>query len=171
MNATHYHLVLNHFPIILPIVGFVILFMGIIFKSISTSRIALFIYIASALITLPVMYTGDQAEEKAESIPGIEEAYMHTHEEAAERFAIVSYIGGIIALATLIISYKKESWSIYLKYILLVYTLLWLYMAKTTGTTGGEIRHTEIRTTNLANTQNPSNSINTTDSEEGDDDE
>ena len=70
MNQAHFHLVVNHLPIIFPIVGLLILIGGIIFRSEIIKRAAYFIFIIGSLSALVAMNSGEGAEEIAENLPG-----------------------------------------------------------------------------------------------------
>lgn len=108
MNGAHWHLVLNHLPIIIPMVGLLVMVFGLLLKSEILKRAAYSIYVLGALTAIAAFFTGEGAEEVVEKINGIDERFIKSHEEVAEIFAVLFY-------------------------------------AKETGTTGGEIRHTEIR--------------------------
>ena len=145
MNQAHFHLLVNHLPIIVPIIGVVVLLSGIIFRSEIVKRVAYFVFIIGALATLPSMLSGEGAEEVAENLPGVTENFIHEHEEAAETFALFSYILGAFALFSLWANWKRKSFSNLLSYVILALSLIVVLLGKQTGTTGGEIRHTEIR--------------------------
>lgn len=145
MNEAHYHLVFNHLPIIIPVVGILVLLAGIILSSEIIKRTAFFIFILGALGTIPAFATGEGAEEVIENIQGIDEKFIKIHEEAAETFAILSYFLGGIALIGLWANWKKMAFAKTLSLLVLVFAIAALFFAKQTGTTGGEIRHTELR--------------------------
>ena len=148
MNQAHFHLLVNHLPIIVPIIGVVVLLSGIIFRSEIVKRVAYFVFIIGALATLPSMLSGEGAEEVAEGLPGVTENFIHEHEEAAETFALFSYILGAFALFSLWANWKRKPFSNLLSYVILALSLVVIVLGKQTGTTGGEIRHTEIRSGN-----------------------
>lgn len=146
MNAAHWHLALNHLPIIIPIVGLLIMVGGIILKSDILKRTAYCIFILGALTAIAAFSTGEEAEEVVERINGIDEAFIEAHEETAEVFSIILYVLGGISLIGLWANWKGESLSNRIVFVTLSLALVGLFYAKQTGTTGGEIRHTEIRT-------------------------
>jgi uncharacterized membrane protein len=146
MNGAHWHLVVNHLPIIFPLVGAIIMVIGLVSKSEAVKRTSYFIFILGALASVAAMTTGEGAEEVVENIAGITENYIKTHEETAETFALLSYVLGGISLGGLWASFKQKKFSSILTLSTLALSFVVLFFAKQTGTTGGEIRHTEIRT-------------------------
>lgn len=147
MNNAHWHLALNHLPIIIPIVGLCVMIGGFILKSEILKRAAYFIFIVAALTAIIAYLTGDGAEEIVEKINGKDKQFIKTHEEAAEIFALLIYILGGISLLGLWASWKEKSVSKIISFGTIGFTLIVLFSAKQTANTGGEIRHVEIRTT------------------------
>jgi uncharacterized membrane protein len=145
MNPAHLHLLFNHFPIIVPIIGFLVMITGYAFRSEILKRTAFGLFILGALFTLPAFGTGEDAEEAIEDLPGVEEEYLETHEESAETFAYLSYGLGILSLAGLWLNWKGKSVANSLAIAVLLYAVVVLFFAFQTGSTGGEIRHPEIR--------------------------
>lgn len=148
MNGAHWHLVVNHLPIIFPIVGVIVMITGLISKSEAVKRTAFMIFILGALASIAAMTTGEGAEEIVEKINGVTENYIESHEETAETFALLSYILGSISLLGLWASFKQKTFSNIIAIATLVFAFVVLFFGKQTGTTGGEIRHTEIRSGN-----------------------
>ena len=145
MNEAHLHLVVNHFPIIVPIVGLLILVAGFISKSEIVKRVAFGVFIFGSLMTFPAMFTGEGAEEIVEEIAGISHDIIHEHEEKAEALAIVNHILALLSIIGLWAGLKQKSFANYVSYAVLGLGLIGIYLAKEAGTSGGEIRHTEIR--------------------------
>ncbi|URC11696.1 hypothetical protein [Flavobacterium sp. B183] len=145
MNGAHYHLVLNHLPIIIPIVGLLVLIGGFIVKSEIVKRTAYCIFILGAIAAFGAIATGDGAEHVVKQIEGISKSLIHEHEEKAEVFALSSYVLGVGSIIALWSNWKNKSYANYIALALLIYCLAVLYFGQQTGTTGGEIRHSEIR--------------------------
>lgn len=145
MNGAHWHLVLNHLPIIIPIVGLLIMFGGLLLKSDILKRAAYCIFILGTITAIAAFLTGEGAEEVVEEISGIDEQFIKVHEEVAEIFAILLYVLGGISLIGLWANWKNKSFSTAISFVVILFTFITLFYAKQTGTTGGEIRHTEIR--------------------------
>ena len=149
MNQAHYHLALNHLPIIIPIIGLVVLIGGYAIRSAVVKRTAYFIFVLGSLTAIPAMATGEGAEEAVEHIEGITEGRIDKHEERAELFAMLSYMLGVAAAFAVWSSLRKKTYANYAGYAIIAYSCVVLYFAQQTGTSGGEIRHTEIRTGNM----------------------
>jgi uncharacterized membrane protein len=144
MNEAHAHLVINHFPIILPMIALVLLVFGIFQKNETLQKTALWIFVVGAIFTFFAMFTGDKAEHFIENFSGISEQKIENHEEMAEQLAWLQYMVGIISLIGLFLHFKKNQASKYVHYLLLILTIVLLFFAQKTGTSGGEIRHPEI---------------------------
>ena len=144
MNEAHLHLTFNHLPIIIPIIGLLIMIGGILLKS-EVKRTAYAVFILGALATIPAFASGEGAEEIAENLPEVTHHVIHEHEEVAETFALLSYLLGCISLIGLWSNWKQKSLSNISTYGTALLSVIVISMAKKTGTTGGEIRHTEIR--------------------------
>lgn len=145
MNGAHWHLVLNHLPIIIPMAGFILLILSFFVKNQEYSRAAYLLFVVGALATIPAFLTGEGAEETIEGIAGIDENFIHRHEEAAELLAICNYVLGFLSLVGIWASFYKQQFSHIIKYIVFLASLFVFFTGKQAGTTGGEIRHTEIR--------------------------
>jgi uncharacterized membrane protein len=149
MNPAHFHLLLNHLPIVATIIGTLVLISGIVLKNnVTVKQTALGILIFSALTAIPAYISGEGAEEIAENLPGVTEQFIENHEDLGKLFLIANIITGIMASITLFLCIKKSNVSSMLFYVVLVMALVNCFFAKQVGTSGGEIRHTEIRSTN-----------------------
>ena len=145
MNDAHLHLILNHLPIIIPVIGLLIMVGALIIKSDLLKSTAYFVFMLAALTAIPTFSTGEGAEEVIEKLAGVDENLIKTHEEIAEKFAILCYVLGGISLLGLWANFYRKSLSAIISYITILICIVTLYYAKQTGTTGGEIRHIEIR--------------------------
>jgi uncharacterized membrane protein len=151
MNDAHLHLLVNHFPIIGTILGLGILITGILLKNKSVKNTAYILFIVAAIFAAFSMGTGEGAEELVEDLPSIGKQIIHEHEEIAEKFAIIMYLNGFLGLLTLYTSIKNHKLATTFSYITLVLALIAAVFAKSVGTSGGEIRHTEIRANTVIN--------------------
>lgn len=152
MNDAHWHLVVNHFPIIGTIFGLVILIAGLVLKNKTSTNTAYVIFIVAALFALASMSTGEGAEEMVEDLPNVGDQIIHEHEEMAEKLALVLYILAGFSIVGLVLNIKKHSKAKLVTYLVLIISVVAVILGKETGTTGGEVRHTEIRAKTTANT-------------------
>lgn len=166
MNDAHLHMVVNHFPIIGTIFGLGILIAGIFMKNTVIKNVAYILFVVAAIFAAVSMTTGEGAEEIAENLPSVTDQIIHEHEEMAEKLALVLYALGVISLLGLYLNFKNNAKTAVVSYIAIVVAVSGVFLGKQTGTTGGEVRHTEIRATATATAVDQ----NGTEAEEGDDD-
>lgn len=145
MNEAHLHLVVNHFPIIGTILGLGILVVGLLLKDNSVKNTAFFLFIVAAIFAAVSMATGEGAEELVEDMPTIGHDIIHEHEEMAEKLAIALYVLALTSILGLYLNYKKSVKSVLVTYVAVAIAIVAVFLGQQTGTTGGEIRHTEIR--------------------------
>ena len=145
MNDAHLHLVVNHFPIIGTIFGLGILIAGLFLKNNTVKNTAYVLFVVAAIFAFISMSTGEGAEEMVEDMPNIGKQIIHEHEELAEKLALLLYATGIFSLVALYTSLKNHKFSKIASYITLVLALGAAVLGSSVGTSGGEIRHTEIR--------------------------
>lgn len=150
MNTAHWHLLLNHLPIIGTVVGTLILVSGYLIKNNATiKQTALGVLVFSSLTAIPAYFTGEGAEEIVEEIPGVAESVIEVHEDLGKIFLIVALVLGALSLVTLLSATFKLKITSLLYVIVLVAAIGTGIFAKEVGTSGGEIRHTEIRSGNI----------------------
>jgi uncharacterized membrane protein len=147
MNEAHVHLITNHLPIIIPFIALVVLLIGLFSKSDAVKRTAFFLFILGAIATYPAFESGEEAEEIVEHLAEVSHDLIHEHEEKAELFMVLFYLLGALSLVGLWANWKKKKFADILTYCTILLSVVVLYVAKETGTTGGEIRHPEIRST------------------------
>ena len=145
MNDAHLHMVVNHFPIIGTIFGLGILLAGIFMKQTVVKNVAYILFVVAAIFGAVSMATGEGAEEIAEKLPSVTDQIIHEHEEMAEKLALVLYALGVVSLLGLYLNFKNHAKAAAVSYIALVVAIIGVFFGKQTGTTGGEVRHTEIR--------------------------
>lgn len=145
MDSTHLHLILNHFPIIGTLIGTGVMAYGYYSGSYSTKKAALMIWVAMALVAIPVFLTGEPAEESVEHLLGVSEPMIEAHEEAAELALWVMEALGVLSLLAIfskLIAEKHQKTFILAAFVL---SLLTFGAMARTGYLGGLIRHSEIR--------------------------
>jgi uncharacterized membrane protein len=155
MNATHFHLLSTHLPIFGTLIGMGILAYGILYKKTEAHKIALVIFILIALATIPVFFSGEEAEETVENIAAVSEQTVENHEELAEKVVWLMYGLGALALINLLLIVKKSSSVRAVSILTLIVSMITFGFFAQVGNLGGQIRHTEIN-----NTENPSQQVN-----------
>ncbi|MEN9875868.1 MAG: hypothetical protein RLZZ529_865 [Bacteroidota bacterium] len=145
MNEAHLHMVVNHFPIIGTILAIGILIAGLLSKNRSIINTSYVLFVVGAIFGILSMNTGEGAEELVEDMPGIGWKIIHEHEELAEKMALLLDILGVLSLVGFYLQYKKNAKEKLVSYIILLIGIASLFVIQKVGTSGGEIRHTEIR--------------------------
>ncbi|NVO20562.1 MAG: hypothetical protein HXX13_12750 [Bacteroidetes bacterium] len=145
MNGAHFHLLVNHVPIIGTIFGMLILFVGVILKNSTVKLTGLGTLIFAALSSSVALMTGDPAEETIQGLAGVSNALIQHHETIAYSSLWILIPMGILAALAMYSIWKKERSGNVLAVITLVFSFAAIGMMSWTGLTGGEIRHTEIR--------------------------
>jgi len=148
MNEAHFHLIVNHLPIVGVLIGFLVLLIGFVIKKPQVKVTALGIFIFSAVASVAAFFTGEGAEDVVENISGISETLIHAHEEYAELFFTSILILGFVSIITMFLEVESPKYAKYGFMLALVLAIISTVLAKYVGTSGGEIRHTEIRTDN-----------------------
>lgn len=150
MDATHLHLLLNHFPIIGTLLGVGVMAYGYITASDEVKKAALWTWAAMAVIAIPVFLTGEPAEETVENLPAVSEAMIEAHEEAAEWALWLMEALGVLSLLTLAFFKMKPVSSKTFVLISMLLSLATFAAMARTGYLGGQIRHSEIRKSQTA---------------------
>ena len=144
MNGAHFHLVLNHVPVIGSIFGAGLLAWMLVRGKAEGRRVALAALVVVALASVPAYFTGEPAEDTIEHQPGVEERRIEQH-EAAAKFALAgALVTGVVAFAGLVVFRRKEPAPGFLALVLLL-NLVSVAIFARTANLGGEIRHPEIR--------------------------
>lgn len=124
MDASKLHLLLNHYPVIVMIVGVTILLTGIWRKN---SRAILFsfkLFFAAALIVLPVYVAGEMAGGSAgKTYFGAHAEALNTHKSSARTAFILMEFTGLVSLIALIFNLRNRAIPDRLVWVLLVLSL------------------------------------------------
>ncbi len=144
MNDAHYHLLINHFPIIGSFFGLGILIAGIFLKNKSLQNTAYIIFVFCMIMGKASMFTGEKAEGIVENL-GISHEIIHEHEEQAETYMKLAYALGVVSILAFFANIKNHSKAKLFSFLTLTLALVTVILSKSVGTSGGEIRHTEIR--------------------------
>ncbi len=145
INWAHVHLMINHFPVIGVLVGFLLFAYALVRKSEEVKAVSLGVFVLIALMTIPVFLTGEGAEDVVKHIPGVTETYIGRHEEIAELSLILMEVLGVLALTGLVLLKLRGFMPKIIVILVLVMSLIVATAVGITANLGGQIRHTEIR--------------------------
>jgi len=137
--------VLNHFPIIGTVLGVFFLAVALVKHSRELQRVSLSFFILLAVLALPVYFTGAPAAERVEELPGVSEAFIERHEEAALIALVGVELLGILAIGGLVLSRRRNPIPTWLAIAVLLLSIAVGGWMAWTANLGGQIRHTEIR--------------------------
>ena len=143
MNPAHWHLAVNHLPIIGGMFASLILTYGIVFKNESIIRLSYKLFVLAAVFSFIASQTGDKAEEYLKSLNAIELNYLEVHVQAAD-IANYAAIGlGILSLLILLVARIRNFRA--MPWMILGLSLVVTVLMVRAGNLGGEITHKEIR--------------------------
>ena len=145
LNPAHWHLLVNHLPIIGSIIGLFILGFGILSKAEVIVKMSYWLFIVLAVFAIIAKQTGEQAEGFIMSAKLADETLIEPHAQVADFAQWAMIILGLMALSALFINRLKTLKIMPL--IILVTALLAAGLMGWTGFLGGEIMHKEIRIT------------------------
>lgn len=108
LKSPYSHLVINHLPIFLLIMGCFLLLFGFLFKNGLVKRLALSLFVFTGIAAILSMNTGEGAEEIVEGLEKASGTFIHQHEEHAETFSLVTYLLSAISILSIWLSWKKK---------------------------------------------------------------
>ena len=145
MSAVHLHLLLNHVPVIGMVVVLTLLAAAAWRRSSELAKASLGLTVALAAVAVGVYLTGEPAEEAVERLPGFSHALVERHEDAA--LVAVLVLGGAgLASVLALVGYRRRPLPRLAMTLGLAYVVATTALLGWTAATGGQIRHTEIRT-------------------------
>ena len=145
LNPAHVHLLLNHLPMIILLVGIGQFAWAVWRNNVTLQKASLWIFIVSALVTIPTYMTGDGAEHVVENMPGVTEALIHAHEDAALYSLIGVLVLGLLSAFILWSKRQATDWSGGGIYAALVLSIVVFSLLGYTANQGGQIVHQEVR--------------------------
>ena len=152
MNAAHWHLAMNHIPVVGTAFAAGLLAFALWKKRSELFGVCLGAFVILAVLTVPVYLTGGRAEQVIMEMPGVEvdEALVSPHETAAKlAFIGIAVLGvvalGVVALGGLVAARKAPVPSRALVVAVFILSLIEAGLLVRTANLGGNIRHPEIR--------------------------
>ena len=145
LSSIEIHLILNHVPIIGMAFISLYLFIALCFRQLFMQKVSLWLLVGLAVLTVAVYLSGLGAEEPAKAVPGVSIAYLQLHEKVARLATLtVCFIGGITLLGLVLLRKRVRLFTYFARGIFAM-TLLGTALFILTGYLGGQITHTEIR--------------------------
>lgn len=153
MDAAHIHLMLNHVPVLGAFATLGLIILADFKDDAAFTRLALQFMVLMGILTLPVYFSGEPAEELIEHLPGVAESFIEEHERFAKfGLALTELVAVIGAVGLYTIRKKPDSIKSYWRSIEVVAFANVLLMIATANL-GGKIRHTEIRKAGVSSQQ------------------
>ena len=144
MNSVHIHLMLNHVPLFGSVVTLLLLALGIWRQSDELKRVAFAMIVLTSLLTLPVYFTGEPAENAVRRLPTVTQAAMEVHEDAAKIAFAGMLVTGAVALVGLVLFQRRKPVPSWLTTMSLVASLVTALLMARAANLGGKIRHSEL---------------------------
>lgn len=153
MNTSQIHLALTHLPVVLSLVGMIMLIISLIRKNPVLTRTSFYLLLFAGLTALPVFFSGEGTEKAVEHLPGVSESLIEKHENFATIALAAIMATALIALVGLL----RSTFGVLAQPIRLLALLLALtssVLLAQTAHLGGQIRHTEIRSSAFRSNSN-----------------
>lgn len=144
MTLGHFHLMLNHVPILGVPLALMMLIYAHVYSADQIKKFALGFLIVVGVLSCGAYFTGEPAEKMVEELPGVSESFIHEHEEAAEFAFVLTEVAAIMSLVVLVLKNNAIVQKWVPKFLLAVLVLASVSLART-GYLGGLVRHTELR--------------------------
>jgi uncharacterized membrane protein len=147
MNGAQFHLLLNHLPVLIPLISVAFILGSFLLKSLEVREAGAWLLALGALVAIPVYLTGESAENVVKNYPNISRLLIEDHEASALSALIALETAGAVSLAFIFgcrtsRSFVKKVWP---WGILIAVSLFSFGFMAQTAHLGGFIRHEEIR--------------------------
>jgi uncharacterized membrane protein len=143
MNPAHWHLAMNHIPVLGTAFGMGLMGWALIRKSEELKKVSLGVFVIVALLTIPVYLTGEPAEHFIEDVPGVSEEAIEEHEDAAIfAFGGILAVGAVSLAGLTLFRRSKPDW---ITIVVFVLSVVVFAMMVRTANLGGLVRHPEMR--------------------------
>lgn len=154
LNGAHWHLLVNHFPIVGGLMATLVLGYGLLRRNPAICRLGFGLFVLMSLATVLTNQTGEQAEHYLKSIHELNRPLLHQHEQAADWANVGMYLTGGLSLLALAWT-RARQWR-WLPLLIFLVSLLTAGLMVNVGRLGGLIMHRELRTELAAvHTPNP----------------
>jgi hypothetical protein len=145
-TSAQIHLAVNHLPVFAALFATVVLIFAAATRRTAARSLGLGMLVFAGLSGLPAHFSGEGAEEIVEDRPGVSEAIIERHEEAAGLALGVTLAASAIAAAALLsVRLGSETAVRALSAAALLAALASTALMGRTAHLGGQIRHDELR--------------------------
>lgn len=154
--AAQIHLAVNHLPVVGALLASLVLAFAVATRRAGARNVGFGLLVFAGLSVLPAYFSGEGAEEVVEHRPGVSEALIETHEDAATRALAATLAAGAIAAAALLaLALRRERALQGLSIAALIAALVSTVLIAQTAHLGGQIRHDELRPQGAASASPP----------------
>ncbi len=151
MNEAHIHLLLNHSPILGSLFGAVLLLVAVLRRHEVLVRTGLITLVVAAALAIPTQLSGEGAEEVVEDRPGVSEALIEKHSEAADVAFWTIEVTAALGLVSLLLLRQRPAQGVLLTRLTLAGALVSFGLLARVGSLGGQSMHPETRNDALSN--------------------
>lgn len=140
MTAAHLHLLVNHLPIFAAAFAIPILLGALWARSRGAWSSGVLLLVVGAIGSVVATQSGERSEDAVEEIPGVTEAAIHDHEEAAEAAMAISILTALGAAAAWWLA-RTDRWQRPAMGATTIAAAATFGMMALAGSSGGRIRH------------------------------
>lgn len=144
MTAAHWHLIVNHLPIIGTTISTFLLITGLLLKNGQLKLISVVLILIMSVFGFITHETGEKAEAEINKDLTVNEAAIEAHEEAAKPAFIVHNIAGLLSITALLLYKKKKKVFNIIGISIVIISLSAAGLMSYAGYLGGKIRHSEL---------------------------
>lgn len=144
-SPAHLHLFLNHLPVFGVLSAIPILLFGLLKSQVLAQKIALWFLMVSAVMIVPVFFTGDAAEDIVEGYAGVSEVTLERHEDLGKVSLGLTLALGILALLGYLKVNQNPDHANKILMAILIMTFIVAGVQGSTAMEGGKIRRPELR--------------------------
>lgn len=144
MSAAHFHLLINHVPILGTIILAAIFAWGLTRRSEEVVLLGFWGVLVMTLVSFATVLTGEPAEEVVEQLPGFSHDLVEAHEGFAKLSMLPLVLCTVVAIASLVLRRKRGAIPRWAPALAVTLMIVGGAMMGWTGYLGGRIRHSEL---------------------------
>ncbi len=153
MNWVHLHLALNHVPVLGTFFVAIALATALIKRSDELKRVSFAWFVALAVVSIPIKFTGDFAHESVADSDWLTAASVSAHEDAADQATTGMFLLGLAAAFGCYRGRRQKPIPTWLVGTVVFFALMTFALMARTANLGGQLRHDEIRSGPLRGSQ------------------